>query len=334
MAVVAALDLDDQVAAGDRTHQVDGVHRRLGAGVARTATAAGRTARPASSATTMASSVGWAKWVPARPAPATAATMAGWAWPASDDAVAAVEVDVLAAVDVVDLASRAVGDPDRLRVGDLPVRGRAAGEVPGARRCSHGCAAGGRGTRLSSCSIRPSRRVAGRGGRAAAGWRSSKAPRAVRSERRSGRLTEGSVYATVAEGNKGSAPTGGEAGCRSAAGASAPSSGRSAWLAARPQGRARGRGPPRPAGLLAACGGSGSGTPSGAETIPAPDNPVTLAAEQGQPDDRVGTEPRARQHAAALQLRQLPRPAVPQGLRRAATTSRSGSRPSTTPTRR
>ena len=33
VAVVAALDLDDQVAAGDRAHQVDGVHRRLGAGV-------------------------------------------------------------------------------------------------------------------------------------------------------------------------------------------------------------------------------------------------------------------------------------------------------------
>jgi hypothetical protein len=33
VAVVAALDLDDQVAAGDRAHQVDGVHGRLGARV-------------------------------------------------------------------------------------------------------------------------------------------------------------------------------------------------------------------------------------------------------------------------------------------------------------
>jgi hypothetical protein len=34
VAVVAALDLDDQGPAGDRPHQVDGVHGRLGAGVA------------------------------------------------------------------------------------------------------------------------------------------------------------------------------------------------------------------------------------------------------------------------------------------------------------
>ena len=33
MAVVAALHLDDQVPPGDRPHQVDSVHRRLGAGV-------------------------------------------------------------------------------------------------------------------------------------------------------------------------------------------------------------------------------------------------------------------------------------------------------------
>src|SRR5262245_53319665 len=33
VAVVTALDLDDQVAAGDRAHQVDGVHGRLGARV-------------------------------------------------------------------------------------------------------------------------------------------------------------------------------------------------------------------------------------------------------------------------------------------------------------
>src|SRR6202012_2561049 len=34
VAVVAALNLDDQVPAGDRAHQVDGIHRGLGAGVA------------------------------------------------------------------------------------------------------------------------------------------------------------------------------------------------------------------------------------------------------------------------------------------------------------
>ena len=33
MAVVSALDLDDQVAAGDRPRQMDRIHRRLGARV-------------------------------------------------------------------------------------------------------------------------------------------------------------------------------------------------------------------------------------------------------------------------------------------------------------
>ena len=64
VAVVAALDLDDQVAAGDRAHQVHGVHRGLGAGVGeppqRQAEPAGQLlGRPRSR-----SRVGWAKWVP------------------------------------------------------------------------------------------------------------------------------------------------------------------------------------------------------------------------------------------------------------------------------
>ena len=42
----------------------------------------GRSKRPASSsATTMASSVGWAKCVPRRTRRLTASTTAGWAWP-------------------------------------------------------------------------------------------------------------------------------------------------------------------------------------------------------------------------------------------------------------
>ena len=61
----------------------------------------------------------------------TAATIAGWACPASDDAVPAVEVGVLAAVDVVDLRALAVADPHRLRLGDLPVGGGAAGQAAG-----------------------------------------------------------------------------------------------------------------------------------------------------------------------------------------------------------
>jgi hypothetical protein len=43
--------------------------------------------------------------------------------------VAAVQVDVLVAVDVVDLRALAVAQPDRLRRGDLPARGDPAGQV-------------------------------------------------------------------------------------------------------------------------------------------------------------------------------------------------------------
>src|SRR5262249_27599638 len=41
-------------------------------------------------------------------------------------AVPAVQVDVLVAVDVVDLGAAAMAEPDRLRGGDLPARGDAA----------------------------------------------------------------------------------------------------------------------------------------------------------------------------------------------------------------
>ena len=48
--------------------------------------------------------------------------------PGQRDAVAAVQVDVLVAVDVVELGAAAVAEPDRLRAGDLPARGHAAGQ--------------------------------------------------------------------------------------------------------------------------------------------------------------------------------------------------------------
>ena len=48
--------------------------------------------------------------------------------PDQRDAVAAVQVDVLRAVDVVDLRTLAVAEPDGLGLGDLPVRGGPAGE--------------------------------------------------------------------------------------------------------------------------------------------------------------------------------------------------------------
>ena len=130
MAVVAALDLDDQVAPGHRAHQVDGVHRGLGAGVGeppqRQAEPLGqvlgdRRSRP---------SVGWAKWVPQADPLADRRDDGRVGVAGERDAVAAVQVDVLGAVDVVQLGAGAVAEPDRLRRGDLPVRRGAAGEVP------------------------------------------------------------------------------------------------------------------------------------------------------------------------------------------------------------
>jgi hypothetical protein len=43
-------------------------------------------------------------------------------------AVASVEVNVFGAIDVVDLRSAPVADPDSLRAGDLPARSDAAGQ--------------------------------------------------------------------------------------------------------------------------------------------------------------------------------------------------------------
>jgi hypothetical protein len=48
--------------------------------------------------------------------------------PGDRGAVAAVHVDVLGAVDVVELGALAVAEPDRLRLGDLPVGGGPAGQ--------------------------------------------------------------------------------------------------------------------------------------------------------------------------------------------------------------
>ena len=74
--------------------------------------------------------MGCAKWVPRATRSVTARTIAGCAWPDQRDAVAAVQVDVLRAVDVVDLRPAPVAEPDRLRLGDLPARGGAARERP------------------------------------------------------------------------------------------------------------------------------------------------------------------------------------------------------------
>ena len=125
--VVAALDLDDQVPAGDGPHQVDGVHGGLGTRVVEPPQ---RQAEPAasSSATSMAASVGWAKWVPASDLRPDRLDDGRMRVSGQAGAVAAVQVDVLVAVDVEDLGAGAVAEPDRLGRGDLPARGDPAGQ--------------------------------------------------------------------------------------------------------------------------------------------------------------------------------------------------------------
>jgi len=66
-------------------------------------------------------------------------------------AVAAVQVDVLVAVDVPDLRAAAVTQPDRLRRGDLPAGSDAAGEVLFGLLGQPG-GGGWRRTKISSCS--------------------------------------------------------------------------------------------------------------------------------------------------------------------------------------
>ena len=104
-----------------------GVHGRLGPGVGE-APQRQAEATASSSATPIASSVGWAKWVPRADAGGDRLDEGGVAVTGDGGAVPAVHVDVLVAVDVPDVRALAVAHPHRLRLGDLPVRGRPAGE--------------------------------------------------------------------------------------------------------------------------------------------------------------------------------------------------------------
>ena len=128
MAVVTALDLDDQIPAGDRAHQVDGVHGGFGAGVGEP---------PAGQAEAVGEFAGHGDGVRGRLGEVGASAYlscdglldVGMGVAGQGGAVAAVQVDVLVAVDVVDLRAVAVAEPDRLGRGDLPARGHAAGQV-------------------------------------------------------------------------------------------------------------------------------------------------------------------------------------------------------------
>src|SRR5271169_3973346 len=128
MTVIAALDLDDQVPAGDRAHEVDGVHGGFGAGVGETpfrqAEAARELPRDHDGVRGGLGEVGAQAGLACYCFRDGRVGVAG-----QGGAVAAVQVDVLIAVDVPDLRTAAVAQPDRLRHGDLPARGDTAGEV-------------------------------------------------------------------------------------------------------------------------------------------------------------------------------------------------------------
>ena len=124
VAVVAALDLDHQVALGQRAHQVDGVHGRLGAGVGeppqRQAEAADQLVGEPDGVLGGLGEVGAASDLAGHRLDDRGVAVAG-----DGRAVPAVHVDVLVAVHVPDVGALAVAHPDGLRLGDLPV-GRGA----------------------------------------------------------------------------------------------------------------------------------------------------------------------------------------------------------------
>ena len=128
VAVIAALDLDDQIASGQGAGKVDRVHGGLGAGVGEA---------PQRKVEATGQLTGYPDGVLGRLREVRAATHPvadrfddrRMRMPGNGSAVAAVHVDVLVAVDVVDLRAAAVAHPDGLRLGDLPVGRRAAGEV-------------------------------------------------------------------------------------------------------------------------------------------------------------------------------------------------------------
>ncbi len=129
VAVIAPLDLDDQVPAGDGAHQVDGVHGRLGARVGESPL---RQAEPAAQFLGHDHRVlGRLGEVRAEPGLRADRLDHGRVRvPGQRGAVPAVQVDVLVAVDVVDLGAAAVAQPDRLRDGDLPAGRHPAGQRP------------------------------------------------------------------------------------------------------------------------------------------------------------------------------------------------------------
>ena len=129
MPVVATLHLDDQVPARDRTHEVYRIHRRLGARVGEP---------PQRKTETPSKLVGHDDSIlrrlgevrPPRNPPRQGLDDLRMAVSDGPDAVPAMEIHILPTVGVVDLRAFPVADPDHLRTGDLPARGRPPSQNP------------------------------------------------------------------------------------------------------------------------------------------------------------------------------------------------------------
>ncbi len=128
VAVIAALHLDDQIAPGQRPRQMHGVHGGFGARVGEPPQ--GQVEAPGQLAGDPDRVLGRLGEVRAAPHPVADRRDDGrMCVSGNGSAVAAVHVDVLGAVNVVDLRALAVAHPDGLRLGDLPVGRRPACEV-------------------------------------------------------------------------------------------------------------------------------------------------------------------------------------------------------------
>ena len=127
VAVIAPLHLDQDIPPGDGPHQMDGVHGRLGTRIVEPPQR-----EPESSPELLGhldGDLGGLGEVGALPDLLAHRLDDGrMAVTGQAGAVAAVQVDVLIAVDVEDLGPGAVTEPDRLRRRDLPARGHTAGQ--------------------------------------------------------------------------------------------------------------------------------------------------------------------------------------------------------------
>jgi hypothetical protein len=129
MPMVTTLYLDDEIPARDRAHQVHRIHRRLGARVGETPQRKTETPRElVSHDDSILRGLGEMR-APRNPQ-RQGLDYLRMAVANGADAVPAVEIHILPTVCVVDLRALPVADPDHLRTGDLPTRGRPSCQNP------------------------------------------------------------------------------------------------------------------------------------------------------------------------------------------------------------